>query len=192
MPLQANHEATVVSDPDAGRQPNKLSACQIGSAADLAATQALPRNFGPSRLDSPAGRLPEIYTLTLQFDDATQAAKAEATYARWLADCASRLDADGYRMLRPKVGDSLAPITISTGSGHGRAYDLVYSEPGEPDGGGTFENVGLLVVGDRLLIMVRVVQGQDDNAYYWGDNPVEGLGKHPFYAMMSVAAKKLA
>ncbi len=192
VPLGANHEAVVVSDPDVGRKPNKLSACQAGSATDLGATEALPRNFGPGRLDSPTGRLPEIYTLTLQFDDATQAAKAEATYTGWLVDCASTLDADGYRMLRPKVGDSLAPITVNTGSGQGRAYDLVYSEPGEPSESGTFENVGLLVVDDRLLIMVRVVQGQDDNAYYWGDNPVEGLGKHPFYAMMSVAAKKLA
>ena len=192
IPLGANYDSLVVTDPEDGRQPAELSACQDGSAADLGARQALARNFRQDRADSPAGREPELYTLTLQFDDAVAVTAAQQTYTGWLQSCAARLEDKGYRALGGGAGGTRDPITIDAGSARGEAHELIYLEPGETEENGTFETVGLLPVEDRLVIMVRVVRGMDDNTYFWGRTPVEGLQKHPFYAMMSAAANKLA
>jgi hypothetical protein len=192
VPLGPNYDTVTITNTDLGRQPDELSACQPGPASLLGARQALPRNFRGDRADSPRGRLPDIYTLTLQFDDAAQTARAQARYVGWLSDCATRLEGKGYRALRPAAGNQPQRTSIKAGQANGAVYDLVYLEPGQRAANGTFENVGLLPVGDRLVIMVRVAQGQDDNAYYLGTSPVDGLQQHPFYAMMTTAAKKLA
>jgi hypothetical protein len=189
-PLDPNFESVVVRE-DGDRKPAQLSVCQAGTPKDLGARQALPRHFMQDRSDSPPGRSPDVYTLTLQFDDASAARQALDTYTQWLRTCSERLSQQGYEMLRPARGEAPERIPIDAGAVEGSAYELVYREPGGPADSGTFENVGLLRVEDRLMVLVRVVQGQDDNAYYW-DEPVEGMAKHPFYELMSVAARKLA
>ncbi|HET9873092.1 MAG TPA: hypothetical protein VFP89_10935 [Propionibacteriaceae bacterium] len=189
VPLVPGAGRVVVTDPSVGRQPDQLSACQAGSAEDLGAVQKLARNFHQESADRPPVTSPDIYTLTLQFESVSDAAAALATYTEWLRTCPSRLAQAGYEVSR--TPDYRTPIPIPAGTTKGSAFAFSYLEPGASEVDGTFENVGLLPVEDRLLILVRTVQGQDDNLYYLGD-PVEGMTKHPFYAMMATAAKKLA
>ena len=61
------------------------------------------------------------------------------------------------------------------------------------DDAGYFESIGLTRVGDRLMITVSVVYGQDYNVSLdpAGD-PETGLPPHPQFALIKAAAVRLA
>ena len=84
-------------------------------------------------------------------------------------------------------------IKAPTTRGSARFTELVYKEPGHVgDDAGCFESIGLARVGDRLMITVSVVYGQDYNVSLDPDGDAEtGLPAHPQFALLKAAAKRL-
>lgn len=192
VPVAQNAESVELTADGEGRSVDALSACQKESLTSLGATQVASRNFRFAGGFRPETGDPDLYTATLQFENAGQSNSAERIVAGWMNDCRATLRAKDYTVGQP-TGDTITSVPVETDVMMGDLYNVIYLEPGAPQEEGYFENVGTLVVGDRLVIMVRVHQGSEDYGYYDDpEEPVDGMQPHPFLAMMKRAATLLS
>lgn len=190
VPLSQRAKRIVITADGEGRGVKQLSECQKESLTALGATQVKSRNFRFEGNDIPASGDPDLYTATLQFENAGLANEAEREVAGWMNDCRATLQAKDYTVGQPS-GDTITSVPIETDTGLGDLYNVIYTEPRANPQEGVFENVGTLVVGDRLVVMVRVYRGYEDYGYYQ-EEPVDGFQPHPFLAMMKRAATLLS
>ena len=132
---------------------------------------------------------PSIFTMALQYADAEAARSAARTFRERIEVCGKQLREDGYWVGSSDLGGVDAPTT----HGSGRFTELAYKLPGHASEGRVLRGHGLPRVGDRLMITVTAVYGQDDNVSLdpQGD-PETGLPPHPQFALIRAAASRSA
>jgi hypothetical protein len=164
-----------------------VSICQRGSLASLGAVDVWRRDF-----DFRAGGGPVLRTAAMQFRDAAAATAASRTLGRWSADCGEAVRSHGYRAFD---GDGRwYDVPVQDGVARFRS-GMVYG-PVEDDPFGElryFDDQGLVVAGDRVMLVTLVVPGQDWNwAYSRRDARQIGLAMNPMFGTLREAAQNLA
>jgi hypothetical protein len=153
VPAYGDQEITI-AEPGVGRRQDAITVCtRSGGVRELRATQVRSRFF---MIDN---HPPNIVTMALQYADAEAARSAARTFRERIQVCGKQLREDACW-----VGESHRWINSPTTRGSARFTELVDKLPGHAgDDAGYFESIGLTRVGDRLMITVSMVYGQDHN-----------------------------
>lgn len=195
-----------VSKPSLGRAVHAASVClPAGGWESLGATTVLTRNFrdsnqagAPTR--GPLPNVPRIYTAVAQFASEEKAGEAVARYRGWLSDCAAQLQQRNWEVAGSKT---TAFVPVRSGADVVGEYAVVpnyyppefENELKQPsgDGGPVNEYVGLLRVGDRVMVIVTLYVAntafQSDQP---GGDPEQDLPPNDQFGLVRAGAVRLA
>lgn len=127
--------------------------------------------------------------VVVQFDNVTHATAAERAVRRALQACDDTLADDASYV---GTAHPTPARRVDTERGTARFTEVDYVTLTDADEQvGTFEAVGTVRTGRRLLVVSMAVHGQDNNWSYVADDPT-GLPLHPMYRTLPRAANRLA
>ena len=163
-----------------------VSVCQRDSLASLGAVDVWRRDF-----EFPQGGDPVLRTAALQFPDAATAAAAYETLGRWADDCGGAVRSRGF----DSFSDRGRWYGVAAGNGVARFRSGMTYGPVEGDRFGDlayFDDEGLVLSDDRVMLVSLVVPGQDWNwTYSERDARQIGLPMNPMFGSLHVAARNL-
>lgn len=176
------------------RPADQVSVCQK-SSPELGATSVLSRNFAAA--PTPSGRLalaPNLYVQALQFPDAAAAEQADQTYRKWVLSCRATIKgSSAYEVVSQDDKVTWIKVTASGGTVGAFAQVPLYRDQDDTTENGYFETVGLTVVGDRLMVTVDLLYGNEKHtSYQQGGDPDSGLPEDIQFPLIKAAAKRLA
>lgn len=167
-----------------GEGDGYVSVCQRDTMAALGAVDVWRRDFAFRQ-----GSGPVIRSAALQFADERTAAAAYDRLGRWAAGCRQAVRTRGFERFSDR-GRWYAPASgtsFRTGMTYGPVEGDQFGEMAY------FDDQGLVLAGDRVMLVTLVVPGQDYNwAYTERDRRQTGLPMHPMFRMLPAAAANLA
>jgi hypothetical protein len=139
--------------------------------------------------EPPFGSNPTVYTTVLQFDSASAAAAAYATYRNWLEGCEA-IEARGDNRIRKPLSWIEAPTAVS--GARGGFTEVIWRASSDTSENGYFESVGLTLLGDRLAATVSLQYGMDyDNVGYQPEGDPDLGPPHPQFGLIKASAARL-
>jgi len=163
-----------------------VSICQRDSLASLGAVDVWRRDFAFRRGGDTALR-----TAVMQFPDAETAAVAYDTLGRWVEDCGGAVRSRGFTRFSDRA--QWYDVAVDDGTARFRSTMIYGPVEDDPFGDlGYFDDEGLVVSHDRVMVSSLVVAGQDWNwAYSERDTRLTGLALNPMFGILEQAAHNM-
>jgi hypothetical protein len=166
-----------------GEGSDELFVCQRDALASVGAAAVWRRDF-----TLPGAQNTGLKTAAVQFADSTDASRAHATISSWVQDCRTAESA-GFEEASGG-GDLGYEVPVDVGAA--RFFEYMFQPaPGDSSGElGLFEDTGLVLVEDKIMVVSLYGVGLDWNWSY--DPSFTDLPMNPLFHMLPAAAANLA